>query len=180
MNENRRSEQAMIVVVGVDGSPGAMEALRWAVAEARLRNSRLRIVHAWAFGFTGGPGSGYGYPTGTRGGLFTGAGSEQLRRASEELLDRMMTEIGAEAEGIEIEREVIEGGAAEVLVDSVSEGDLLVVGSRGHGGFAGLLLGSISHQCVHHAPCPVVVVHAPKPRSPLHADRDKLAQPDRP
>lgn len=148
------------MVVGVDGSAGAREALRWAAAEARLRESRLRVVHAWMFGFTGGPGGGYGYPSGTRGGLFTGAGISEHRKAAEELLDSMITELGTNADGIEVEPEVVEGGAAEVLIGAVSAGDLLVVGSRGHGGFAGLLLGSISHQCVHHAPCPVVVVHA--------------------
>jgi len=62
-----------------------------------------------------------------------------------------------------IDGQVIQGAAAEVLVGAVTSDDLLVVGSRGHGGFADVLLGSVSQQCVHHAPCPVVVVHAPKP-----------------
>ena len=71
-----------------------------------------------------------------------------------------------EAGDVEIERQVVQGRAAEVLVGFATPGDLLVVGSRGHGGFAGLLLGSVSQQCVHHAACPVVVVHPPKPTAP--------------
>jgi nucleotide-binding universal stress UspA family protein len=148
-----------VVVVGVDGSAGSRQALRWAAAEARLRNAPLRVVHAWTFGFTAIPGGGYGYKGDSRG-LFGAEGTSELRRASEELVDRAITDIAAEACGIEIERQVVEGGAADVLVGAAAEGDLLVVGSRGHGGFAGLLLGSISQQCAHHAVCPVVIVHA--------------------
>lgn len=71
--------------------------------------------------------------------------------------------VGQETKGVEIERLVIQGAAAAILVSAVGPRDLLVVGSRGHGGFVGLLLGSVSQQCVQHAPCPVVVVHAPAP-----------------
>jgi len=60
---------------------------------------------------------------------------------------------------VEIERRVVEGRPAAVLVNESQGADLLVVGSRGHGGFAGLLLGSVSQQCAHHAACPVVIVH---------------------
>jgi nucleotide-binding universal stress UspA family protein len=87
----------------------------------------------------------------------------EMRRAAEERLEEVTAGLEAEAEGIEIERQVIEGGAPEVLVAAAVAADLLVVGSRGHGGFAGLLLGSVSQQCAHHAHCPVVIVHAPKP-----------------
>jgi nucleotide-binding universal stress UspA family protein len=64
----------------------------------------------------------------------------------------------SETPEIEIERVTAEGPAARVLIDAVGEDDLLVVGSRGHGGFSSLLLGSVSQQCAHHAPCPVVIV----------------------
>lgn len=161
-DQNGSSKNAPAVVVGVDGSAGAREALRWALAEARLRKSPLRAVHAWMFGYVGGSVEGYPYWGGSLGSYTSlGVDLEDLHRAAEDLLERALAEV--EAEGVEIERQVVQGPAAEVLVNAAAPGDLLVVGSRGHGGFADLLLGSVSQQCVHHAPCPVVVVHPPKP-----------------
>jgi nucleotide-binding universal stress UspA family protein len=171
MTEDRQPEHPSNVVVGVDGSPGAGQALRWAAGEAALRKARLVVIHAWTLGFTGVPGGGYGYLGDTRG-LFTGDGISDMRRAAEELVDRAITEIAADSQGIEIERRVVEGGAAEVLVGAVKECDLLVVGSRGHGGFAGLLLGSVSQQCAHHASCPVVIVHAARPSAGTSASTE--------
>lgn len=158
MNEHAEPQTRGVVVVGVDGSPGAREALRWALAEARLRKVPLRIVHAWAFGYAGVPGGGFDYLGGAIGS--SGLDLGDLHRAAEERVDRATTELAADCEGVEIERKVVEGAAAEVLVDAVGGSDLLVVGSRGHGGFAGLLLGSVSQRCAHYAPCPVVIVHA--------------------
>jgi nucleotide-binding universal stress UspA family protein len=147
------------VVVGVDGSAGARAALRWAVAEARLRKTRLRIIHAWTFSYPGA--AGYGYLGGTLD-AFPDGGLRKLHRRAEDMIERAIAGLAAEADGVEIEREVVEGRAAEVLVGAATERDLLVVGSRGHGGFAGLLLGSVGQQCAHHARCPVVIVPAPK------------------
>lgn len=163
-NVSQTGKKASAVVVGVDGSAGAKEALRWALAEARLRKAPLRAVHAWTFGYVGGSVEGYPYWGGSLG-AYTSLGVDlgDLHHAAEDLLERALADAGADAEGIEIERQVVEGSAAEVLVAAASKDDLLVVGSRGHGGFAELLLGSVSQQCVHHAPCPVVVVHLPKP-----------------
>ncbi len=151
--------QMGVVVVGVDGSAGANAALHFGVAEARLRKTRLRAVHAWALGYMGVPGGGLGYlgvPLDTN----PGVAISDMRSAAGQLLERAIAALAGEAEGLEIERSLVEGGAAEVLVGAVGEADLLVVGSRGHGGFAGLLLGSVSQQCAHHARCPVVIVHA--------------------
>lgn len=163
-NQNRKSTNVPTVVVGVDGSAGAREALRWALAEARLRKSPLRAVHAWMFGYIGGSVEGYPYWGGSLGSYASlGVDLEDLRRAAEDLLERALADVGDETDGVEIERQVVQGPAAEVLVNAATSGDLLVVGSRGHGGLTDLLLGSVSQRCVHHAPCPVVVVHPPKP-----------------
>jgi nucleotide-binding universal stress UspA family protein len=116
------------------------------------------------FGYVGGTVD--GYPS--LGGSLDAYGSlgidpGDLHRAAEDLLDRALADAGPDAAGVEIERQVVQGSAAEALVTAVDKDDLLVVGSRGHGGFSELLLGSVSQQCVHHAPCPVVVVHSQKP-----------------
>jgi nucleotide-binding universal stress UspA family protein len=140
------------VVVGVDGSAGAEQALHWALAEGRLRKSPVRAVHAWMPGSIG-AGSVY----------WDSSPLGDIPRTAEELLGRVLADAKDDTGDVEIERLVIEGHAAEVLVGAAGPDDLLVVGSRGHGGFAGLLLGSVSQQCVHHAACPVVVVHPPKP-----------------
>lgn len=150
-NDNTNPQVRGVVVVGIDGSAGATAALRWAAAEARLRGGRLLIVHAWTPVYTD---------------VLLGGGFSRSRvdgshahQAAKELLAQATA--GLDADGVEIERRAVEGGAPEVLVAAADEGDLLVVGSRGHGGFAGLLLGSVSQQCAHHARCPVVIVHAP-------------------
>jgi nucleotide-binding universal stress UspA family protein len=165
-NKGTQSKSIPAVVVGVDGSAGAQEALRWALAEGRLRNSRVRVVHAWTFGYIGSSVEWFPYLDGSLN-PYTSVGIDlsDLHSAAEQLLERSLAEVGDETEGVEIERLVVQGAAAAILVSAVAPGDLLVVGSRGHGGFVGLLLGSVSQQCVHHAPCPVVVVHAPRPES---------------
>ena len=163
-NQNGNTKHAPAVVVGVDGSAGARDALVWALAEARLRHWPVRAVHAWMFGYIGGSVEGYPYWGGSLG-SYTSLGVDlgDLHRAAQDLLERALADVKDEADGVEIDRQVVQGAAAEVLVRAATPGDLLVVGSRGHGGFAGLMLGSVSQQCVHHAPCPVVVVHPGKP-----------------
>jgi nucleotide-binding universal stress UspA family protein len=154
MSANGRS-RARLIVVGVDASDGANAALRWALEEARLRPTRLRAVHAWTLSYL--RGEGYSYlvaPLAT----VPYAGLSDQRQAAAQVLERAIARAGPHESGADIERHVNEGPAGEVLVEAASEADLLVVGSRGHGGFVGLLLGSVGQHCVHHAPCPVVVV----------------------
>jgi nucleotide-binding universal stress UspA family protein len=140
-----------VIVVGVDHSPGAKAALRFALEEARLRQATLRVVHAWQFGYIG--------ATGFEGALpAVGGELEDFRRGAEAALDETLRDVGADTDGVAIERRVDQGTAAAVLVEESRGADLLVVGSRGHGGFAQLLLGSVSQQCAHHAFCPVVIV----------------------
>ena len=138
------------IVVGIDGSPASNETLQWAVAEAKLRGAALRVVHAWAFPYVAaGPGLDP---------ILDGQMIDDIRRNAEELVDRELSELGDAAAGVDVERAVVEGAPASALIEAAKGCDLLVVGSRGHGGFAGMLLGSVSQQLSHHAPCPLVIV----------------------
>ena len=140
-----------VVVVGVDDSDGAKAALAFAHEEARLRNATLRAVHAWQFGYIGYTGFEGAVPA-------LGGDIAELRAAAVAALDATVRAVLPDPGGVEIEQRVVEGAAGAVLVDESSQADLLVVGSRGHGGFTQLLLGSVGQQCAHHAACPVVIV----------------------
>ena len=133
------------VVVGIDGSPGARAALGFAVEEARLRGARLVAVSAWSIPI------GAGAP----GGLIPALGMD-FEADVTALLDEELAAV--DTGGVEVERRVSSGPPARALVEAAESADLLVVGSRGRGGFAGLLLGSVSQQCAHHALCPVAIV----------------------
>jgi nucleotide-binding universal stress UspA family protein len=149
-DKTRRFDMEPLIVVGVDGSDESRSALCWAVDEARLRGARLRVVHAW-----------YAYPALVEGVPVVAADWEALGDSADTFLQSFIEETVGKPEGVQIEAAAVhrtDGTAAEALVQAAREAQLLVVGSRGHGGFAGLLLGSVSQQCVHHAPCPVVVV----------------------
>lgn len=135
------------VIVGVDGSPQADAALLWAIEEARLRGGRLVVVLAYTYlDQRHLPGEPEFDPTYSR---------EHAERVLATIVERVT---GGEApEGLEIEERAVEELAVRALLDTAADADLLVVGSRGRGGFAGLLLGSVSQQVVTHAPCPVAV-----------------------
>ncbi len=137
------------IVVGVDGSVGSRDALRWAFAEANLRNAALEAVIVWQYPVTA------SLPT--FGAMTTPDDFENDARAT---LLGILADEGITAESpVPVTTLVAEGNAARALLDAADAADLLVVGSRGHGGFTGVLVGSTSQQCVHHAKCPVVVVH---------------------
>jgi nucleotide-binding universal stress UspA family protein len=142
-----------VIVVGVDHSAGAKEALRFALEEAQLRRATMRAVHAWQFGYIG--------TTGMEGALpAVGGQLHEFRTAAAAALDATLREAIPDVGEVEVDRRVLEGAPAAVLVEESRGADLLVVGSRGHGGFAQLLLGSVSQQCAHHAECPVVIVRS--------------------
>jgi nucleotide-binding universal stress UspA family protein len=138
------------IVVGIDGSDESQQALRWALDEARLRGASLRVVRAW----TAPVYAGYSAVSGAV------LDPALFREAAEAHVEKAVLEVAGEAKDVEIERKVVEGAAAQALVAEAVGADLLVVGSRGHGGFAGLLLGSVSQQCAQHAKCPVVIIPA--------------------
>ena len=138
------------IVVGMDGSPGSLGALRWAAEEARVHDATLLVVAAW-------------HPSAVSS-LPAWGVAEPAEAALETL--RAGLAVTLEAEGVggqhgpAVESSVVEGHPAAALIESATDADLLVVGSRGHGGFAGLVLGSVSQHVINHATCPVVVVPA--------------------
>ncbi len=133
------------IVVGVDGSESSKEALAWAVRQAALTGAVVEAVTAWEFPNT------YGYPAPIVEGV------DFAKLATETVTDAI-AEVSADHDADAIRYRVVEGNAARVLVDASAGADLLVVGSRGHGGFVEALLGSIGQHCVQHAACPVVVI----------------------
>lgn len=140
-----------LVVVGADGSHHGREALRFALSEARLRAARVTAVRAWSIPplTTSGVGVIPAYQV-VRDELADAAASE---------LAQSVEEVSSEASGVGVELEVVQGDAAGALLERSAGADLLVVGSRGRGSVTGALLGSVSQGVLHHAPCPVAVVH---------------------
>jgi nucleotide-binding universal stress UspA family protein len=150
------------IVVGVDGSPGAQEALRWALTEARLRGAALHVIHAWMVPFIEAIPEPWVLGINPPGPPIEKV-HETLRQEAEKVLESSARE-AVEAGDVEVEVELVEGRAAPKLLEVARPADLLVVGTRGRGGFAGLLLGSVSQQCAHHAPCPLVIVPSAEER----------------
>jgi nucleotide-binding universal stress UspA family protein len=131
------------IVVGVDGSEHSIAALQWAAEEARLRGASLHLVTAWEFPYVANPA------------VLLTLESEPFADEARHTLDRALDAI--DADGIDVSTAVIEGSAAQHLVERSRTADLVVVGSRGRGGFTGLLLGSVSQHLVSYAKCPVLV-----------------------
>lgn len=140
-----------MIVVGVDGSKCSHSALRFALDEARVRRTKLRIVAVWHVPLAA-YGAGWAPPPP---GLV-----EDAESAAAEVLAEALELVKADGASPEIESVVRGGQPASVLVEEAAEADLLVVGSRGRGGFRELMLGAVSQQCAHHARCPVVIVRA--------------------
>lgn len=171
-------EGAGRIVVGVDGSDGSLAALSWALREARLRGATMHVVIGWSYHPSWGySGMGSMFPTGYTppGGVLpsdlepgmsplthTAQGTEaDADAAVSNVLDAAISravDAGGQQQSVTITSQAVRGHAAKVLLETVAESDLLVVGSHGHGGFVGALLGSVSHHVVSHARCPVVVV----------------------
>jgi nucleotide-binding universal stress UspA family protein len=140
------------IVVGVDGSHNASHALEWAMTEAALRKTSLTVITvnpAFAGYWSGLP--------------VAAPGDEErvaeARKAAEAAVAAIASKMGdGRPESVSVI--AVSGFTVETLLDAAKDGDLLVVGSRGGGGFSALVLGSVSSQVVHHAKCPVVVVPA--------------------
>jgi len=133
------------ILVGVDGSENSRRALRWAIQQARSRKAVLRPVIVWQRTFD--YGSERYWPV-----------DEDIAEGARKRLTATLAEVVGPDPAVEIEPVVVEGDPGNALCAQSADADLLVVGSRGHGGFAGLLLGSVSTKCAHHSRCPVVIV----------------------
>ena len=138
------------ITVGIDGSAHSTYALEWAIKEAAVRHTPVTVltVHLVpASGWTGNP--------------ITLPGDaddvEKARQAAEELVLKVISQLG-DAQPPSVTVRALSGFPAQELIEESRTADLVVVGSRGAGGFARLMIGSVSSQVVHHAHCPVVVV----------------------
>jgi nucleotide-binding universal stress UspA family protein len=133
------------IVVGIDGSPSSKAALRWAIRQAERTGAVVEAVTAWWYPV------GYGMAP-------TSDGAADFEGQAEKTLVETLAEVSALAPDVVVCPRVAQGHPAEVLLRAAWDADLLVVGSRGHGGFAAALLGSVSQHCMQHAPCPVLVM----------------------
>jgi nucleotide-binding universal stress UspA family protein len=132
------------IVVGVDGSDTSQRALNWALDEARLRQAAVDVIHAWHPPLSTVPTLEYSYGP--------------FEEAARSVLDGAVEHADTSGLPVPVRRTLRTGSGGHVLVDEAKYADLVVVGSRGLGGFQGLLLGSVSYQVTHHAPCPAVVI----------------------
>jgi nucleotide-binding universal stress UspA family protein len=137
-------------IVGVDGSSGSEEALRWAHREARTRTATVTAVLVWDFLDQ------YHADGGRR--FDPHYDEHAARRALDAVIDRALGD-----DGDDVVRQVVCDLPARGLLDAAADADLLVVGTRGLGGFRGLIMGSVSQRCLDDATCPVVVVPDPGP-----------------
>jgi nucleotide-binding universal stress UspA family protein len=140
-------DHAERIVVGIDTSEAAGQALEWAAEEARLRRAALQVVHAWQLPFVGAA------PF-----VPSSVAVEDFEDAVRRFLGDAVNGLDADGMARPVEGILVSGGAASAILDAAEGAGLVVVGSRGHGGFRGLLVGSVSQHIAHHATCPAVVV----------------------
>jgi nucleotide-binding universal stress UspA family protein len=135
-----------VVVVGVDGSSGSRDAVRWAAGYARLTGAELRGVASWRW-----PNYVTRIPPGAD------LAADTLRT-----LQEVLAEVGADFPDVPVSEHVVEGPGGPALLSQAGDATLLVVGARGRAAYPGMLLGSVAEYCVRHGPCPVVVVRTPR------------------
>ena len=142
-----QGREAGRIVVGIDGSPSSLDALSWAARQADLTGSGLEVVMTWEWPLS----AGWAMP------VPDDFDPEEDVRHS---LESAVAAVRAEHPGLDIDSRVVDGHPAPILVESSKGAELLVVGSRGHGEFVGMLIGSVSEYCATNAHCPVLVHRA--------------------
>jgi nucleotide-binding universal stress UspA family protein len=145
------------IVVGVDGSPGSLRALRWALDEGAARRVVVRVLTVWRGVRVGEDAATELLDVSTLA-RYEQASAEMARTRLERAIAEAVAESAAAAGTVAVEPVAVEGDAAETLCREAAQADLLVVGARGRGTFAELSLGSVSAKCAHHSPCTVVIV----------------------
>jgi len=138
------------ITVGIDGSSHSARALEWALNEAAIRHARLTVLTVHSVAVSGWSGNPIVLPG-------DADDQEKAYQAAEEMTLKVASQLG-EAQPASVTVRAVIGFPAEELIKASADADLLVVGSRGAGGFARLIVGSVSSQVVHHAHCPVAVV----------------------
>jgi nucleotide-binding universal stress UspA family protein len=142
--KNAQNHEPPRIVVGVDGLESSTAALRWAIHQAKLTGAVVEAVTAWHI------------PVGT--GWAPPADWPDYQDDARSVLCETIAEMCAVDPDVQVCPRVVEGRAGQVLVEAAEGAELLVVGCRSHGGLAEALLGSVGQYCVHHAPCPVVIM----------------------
>ncbi len=137
------------IVVGIDRSPGAEQALRWAAKEAKERGLPLHVLFAW---------EGLGVEIARESGWVKAVTFDMEKEAAEAVIDKTVANVLGDVTGLEVVAVPAPDGAVTSLLEASKTAELLVVGSHGHGGFDGMVIGSVGLHCAMHAHCPVVVV----------------------
>jgi nucleotide-binding universal stress UspA family protein len=135
------------IIVGIDGSSHSLKAYHWALDEARRREADVTAVFAWETPLIGIPGA---------------FDREELEQSAQKFLNEQLDAQTADSDGVTVHRVVAQGDPSASLIEACKQSgaEMLVVGSRGRGGFAGLLLGSVGQECAANAPCPVLICKA--------------------
>jgi nucleotide-binding universal stress UspA family protein len=140
------------IVVGVDGSTSSHAALRWAVRQAALTGASVEAITAWQAPTMVGLGAGFAEAEQSAG------DDDRIRAAAERVAREALAEATADLPAVRVKVEVGEGSAAQFLLNAANGATMVVVGSRGHGGITGTLLGSVGQTLAQHAPCPVLII----------------------
>lgn len=146
------TQERSVIVVGVDGSAASIEALQWAARTADNTGAELVAVTTWD------------YPASY--GMTAGFGDWDPAADAQKIADQAIAAAFPEPRPDTVRTVISQGHPAEILIEASRDAEMLVVGSRGRGGFVGLLLGSVSAYCAEHALCPVVVIRPVPTPSP--------------
>jgi len=141
----RSDNEIKRIVVGIDGSPGSDQATAWAIDQAVRSDAELVLVHGWVYPYAGAR-TGVSEPR------------DEMRLDAMRTLETAMANVRDQVPGLRCHSVISEESASKAIIDAAVDGDLVVVGSRGRGGFSALMLGSVSRTVVQHSPCPVAVI----------------------